>query len=327
MGLGSKSTTDPGRPVDARAASRAALSAAFRQLSAILALAGLALALATQFAISHRTSFPYIGVGFLIAALCFAGGALSGRLLPSTRAASTEARPFVLKLRWEIALLACVVALAIFFRFFRFTQFPPGLWFDEAVNGTDALSIIDGDHFTVWRTSNFGHSTMYFYLLIASFRSFGYTLFAFRLVPALAGLAAVAAVYLLGRSLLGPIPALVAAALMAVARFPVTFSRISWEASLQPALETMAVFFLFQAIEKKSRLFFALAGAYLAAGLYTYLAFRFVPVMIAFFLLYIAIAERRAILRNVPGLAIYAATFVLVVAPLAWFALGHQDEK
>jgi hypothetical protein len=165
----------------------------------------------------------------------------------------------------------------------------------------------------------------YFYLLIASFRTFGYTVFAFRLVPALAGLAAVFAFYFLARRLLDAVPALVATALLAVSRYAVTFSRISWEASLQPLLEIMAVYFLVRGLETKNKLMFVLAGGSLAAGLYTYLAFRFVPIVMVFLLLYIAATERRLLRQNVPGLVVYAASFVLVVAPLGQFAIRHQD--
>ena len=294
-----------------------------------LAVAAVALALLTQFGITQGSPIPDVGYGFVAAALLFAAAAWLARRSSSATSAGAVPAPQPLRLpsvRWELALLAGVIGLAIFFRFFRFTSFPPGIWYDEAINGTDALSIIDHDHITAWRTSNFGHSTIYFYLLIVSFRAFGYTVFAFRIVPAVAGLATVVAFYFLARWLLGAIPALVATALLAVSRFPVTFSRISWEASLQPLLEILSVYFLVRALETKRRLYFVLAGGALAAGLYTYLGFRFVPVMIAFILVYVAVAERRLLLRNLPGLALYAVSFAVIVLPLAQYAVRHQDE-
>ncbi|MDE3095237.1 MAG: glycosyltransferase family 39 protein [Chloroflexota bacterium] len=329
------SSEDPADPPPAPAPAGAGRAPAAERIRAyapaVLALAAVVIALATQFAITQGSPIPGAGYGFVLAVLLFAAAAWTlahpaARAAEASVAAPAARRPSTLSLRWELVLLAGVIGLAVFFRFFRFSQFPPGLWYDEAINGTDALAIIDRHHLTVWRSSNFGHSTIFFYLLIASFRAFGYTVFAFRMVPALAGLAAVVAFYFLARRLLGPVPALVATALLAVGRFPVTFSRISWEASLQPLLEIMAVYFLIRALETKSRFYFFMAGGSLAAGLYTYLGFRFVPVMIAFFLLYIAIAERRLLLRNVPGLAIYAASFAIVVVPLAQYSILHQDQ-
>jgi hypothetical protein len=297
-----------------------------RRAPSVLAIAALLVALATQFLITQGPRIPAVGVGFAVATLLLAASArLQGR---ATAGASASISPpsMRVRVRWQLLLLAGIVGVAVFFRFFRFTQFPPGLWYDEAINGTDAFSIIDHDHLTVWRTSNFGHSTVYFYLLIVSFKAFGYTLFAFRIVPALAGLAAVVAFYPLARRFLAPPPALAATALLAVSRFAVTFSRISWEASLQPLLEIMALYFLLRALETRSRIDFALAGGSLAAGLYTYLGFRFVPVMVLFLLLYIALADRGLIRRNLSGLIVYLAAFAIVVAPLAQYAAFHPGD-
>ncbi|MEX2247358.1 MAG: glycosyltransferase family 39 protein [Dehalococcoidia bacterium] len=281
-------------------------------------------ALVTQYSITRDADIADKEWGFVLAALLFGGAAL---VLRGQRAVETEAgREFELPFRWEMALLAAVIGLAIFFRFFRFLEFPPGLWYDEAVNGTDAISMIEKDHLTVWRESNFGHSTIFFYLLIVSFKLFGFTVFAMRMVPAVAGLAAVVAFYFLARWLLGPVPALIATAFMAISRFAVTFSRVSWEASLQPLFEIMAVYFLVRALETRSKLFFFMAGGSLAAGIYTYLAFRFVPFVMLFFLVYIAATRWSLIRRNIAGLVVYAVAFVVVVAPLAQYALQNQDQ-
>ena len=251
------------------------------------------------------------------------------RRIYTNRVADEAVRSFVLPRGIEIALALAVFALAAFFRFWDFQDFPAGLWYDEAVNGTDAFSIMDRDHFTVWRSSNFGHSTIYFYLLIGSFKVFGYTITAMRMVPALAGLAAVVAFYFLARWLLGPIPALVATALLAVSRWAVTFSRVSWEASLQPVLEIMAVFFFVKALDTKTGnirwFYWFMAGGSLAAGVYTYLAFRFVPIVMLFFILYIAVTSWRLLWQNRVGLVVYAVSFLVVFAPLGQFALRNQD--
>jgi Dolichyl-phosphate-mannose-protein mannosyltransferase len=215
-------------------AGRPAGLSADRRAAPALALAGVLVALATQFAITQDVDVPYRAWGFVVAVALFAAGAfVIGRQGVSDASAAAA---FALPRRWELALVVGVFGLAIFFRFFRFMEFPPGLWYDEAVNGKDALSIIDRDHLTVWRESNFGHSTLFFYLLIVSFKLFGYTVFAMRLVPALAGVGAVIAFYFLARWLLGPIPALVSTALLAVSRFAVTFSRVSWEGIAAAAL-------------------------------------------------------------------------------------------
>jgi 4-amino-4-deoxy-L-arabinose transferase-like glycosyltransferase/streptogramin lyase len=296
-------------------------------LPAILAFGGLVVALLTQFLLTDlKGTVDRPAWGFLVAVALFAASALVVWSRGKVGEPGEERPAFELPRSWEIGLVIAVIALAAFFRFWQFLSFPPGLWYDEAVNGTDAYSIMDGDRLTVWRSSNFGHSTIFFYLLIVSFKLFGYTLFAMRFVPAMAGMAAVVGFYFLARWLLGAVPAIVATALLAVSRWAVTFSRISWEASLQPVLEIMAVYFLVRGLEKRTNyLYFFMAGGSLAAGIYTYLAFRFVPFVLLFFLLYIAAAQWRLLWSNRAGLVVYAVSFLVVIAPLGQFALRNQD--
>ncbi len=300
-----------------------------RYVAAALAVAALILALGTQLAYTTDAGLPWTWVGFVSAALLFAAAvhaASHAPLAAEMRGPGVRDGLLTLTTRQEIAILVVVLLVAVFFRCFRFGDFPPGLWYDEAINGTDALSIIDRDHLTVWRESNFGHSTLFFYLLIASYKMFGFTVFAMRLVPVLAGLGAVVAFYFLARWLTGPVPALIATALLAAGRWAVTFSRISWEASLMPVLEIMSVLFLVKALETRNRFYFFMAGGSLAAGIYTYLAFRFVPIVLAFILVYVVVTEWRLIRGNISGLLVYAASFVIVIAPLGQYAVRHQDQ-
>lgn len=289
-------------------------------LAPALALAAIGLAVATQVALTEGLDIDNVGVGFLVAICALGVAALF------TSRGRIPRRVVTVSPMWELRLVIAVLGLAAFFRLHRFLEFPPGLWFDEAVNGTDAIQILERDHLTVWRETNYGHSTLYFYLLIASFRVFGFTVIAMRAVPVAAGLLAVAFFYLLSRKLVGTLPALGATALFGVSRYAVTFSRISWEASLQPLLEIMAVYFLFRALECGRRVDWLFAGGSLAAGLYTYVAFRIVPVVVVFLLLYAAATQWSLVRRHLAGLLLFVLSFVVVVAPLAQYAAQNPDQ-
>ena len=289
----------------------------------LLAGGGVAVALLTQFTIAYG-DVPYIGLGFVLGALLL-GAAV---LLESRRRsdpAGANAR-FELTLGAESVLFALVIALAAFFRFFKFYSFPPGLWYDEGVNGSDAITLIDHDHVRLWFDTVFGRSTLYLYLLAGSFKLFGYSLFAVRIVPAVAGLAAVIAFYFLARHVAGAIPALVATALYAVSRWAVTFSRISWEDSIQPVIEILAIYWFMRAMETKKWWQFALSGLFLGAGLYSYVAFRMVPVVIAVFGLLWLATHWREWRSHVRGLALFVAVFVIAAAPLGIFTIIHTDK-
>jgi 4-amino-4-deoxy-L-arabinose transferase-like glycosyltransferase len=300
----------------------------------VLALASVAVALLTQLGLSQYTDVvPHVWVGFVLAIGLLGVATISAaerERVAADDATSAAPPPSLgsapLPWRWELAAVAAVLLMAAFFRFWRLLSFPPGLWYDEGVNAADAVSLIDHDHVRLWFNTVFGRSTLYLYMLAASFKVFGYTLFAIRVVPATAGLAALVLFYFLARRLMGQVPALVATALFGVSRWAVVFSRISWEASIQPVIEVATVYFLIRGIDTKSKLSFALAGIAMAAGLYTYIAFRMVPIFVALLLIYIAVSQWRTLWRNVPGLVLFAAAFLLAVMPLALFALEHTDK-
>jgi 4-amino-4-deoxy-L-arabinose transferase-like glycosyltransferase len=285
------------------------------------ALGGAAIALATQFALAHHAGVPAVGVGFLVAAVLFGLAARAS----AGDAATADAPMRGVPLAGEIALGVAVGALALFFRTYRFGDFPPGLWYDEAVNGVEALTILHNHTIVLWSESNDGRATLFLYLLAGAIKLFGTSEAALRVVPVAAGMGAVVAFYFLARRLLTREAALAAAALFAVSRWAVTFSRIAWEASLVPVIEITSVYLLLRALETRSRVCFALGGVTLAAGLYTYVAFRMVPVVVPFMLAYVALRERDLLRRNAAGLAVFAAAFVLAAAPIGAYALAHPD--
>jgi len=288
---------------------------------ACAALGGAAIALATQFALAHDAGFPAVGLGFLVAAILFGLAARASAGDETPAGAPSSGVP----LAWEIALGATVVALALFFRVYRFGDFPPGLWYDEAVNGVEALTILHNHTIVLWSESNDGRATLFLYLLAGAIKLFGTSEAALRVVPVAAGMAAVVAFYFLARRLLTREAALAAAAFFAVSRWAVTFSRIAWEASLVPVIEMTSIYLLLRAVETRSRTCFALGGVALATGLYTYVAFRMMPVVVLFMLAYIAVRERDLLRRNAAGLAVFAAAFALAAAPIGAYALVHPD--
>jgi len=298
-----------------------AITSAPRRLAA-LALGGLLLAVATQLALTHHAAIPGVGIGFAIAAAAF--GAATVALRGPRERDDADERPTI-PFAVEAAGMAAVLAVALAFRFYRYNSFPPGLWYDEGLNGAEALQIAAKHQVVLWSDSGDGYPTLYLYLLAATLKLFGTSLFAMRLLPVAAGTGAVVMVYLLGRRLLGTPAALVAAALMASSRYAATFSRISWEASLVPLIEAAAVYCLVRGIESARRAWFVAAGALLATGLYTYVAFRIVPVVVLFLLAYVALSQRKLLRRSAPHLLVLAVAFAVVVTPLAGFTAVYPD--
>ncbi|MBK8899863.1 MAG: hypothetical protein IPM53_01645 [Anaerolineaceae bacterium] len=124
--------------------------------------------------------------------------------------------------------LLLVLLLAAFLRLWQLDNFPPGLYHDEAYNGLDALSMVQGKTFpqfyegwelyaqdaygqnppepTRWPTffeGNYGREPLHIYLMAVSIWLFGPTPFAIRLIPALSGVLAVLLTYFAAKELFG----------------------------------------------------------------------------------------------------------------------------
>lgn len=125
-------------------------------------------------------------------------------------------------------LLLFVLLLAGFLRLWQLDSLPPGLYHDEAYNGLDALSLVQGKLFpqfyegwelyaqeahdqnppqpTRWPIffeGNYGREPLHVYLMALSIWLLGPTPFAIRLVPALSGVLAVLLTYFATKELLG----------------------------------------------------------------------------------------------------------------------------
>lgn len=281
-------------------------------------LAAVALALATQFSIRQEAGFERVGIGFLAAVLLFHAGIA---LAPKKSGSLPK-----LHIRVELAIIIGILVVATFLRVWRVWDFPPGIYFDETSNWRDALDIIENDHFKLWSPLSGGRPTLYVYLLSAIFWVFGASEMALRSLPIAIGVITVGVFYLLARHLLGQLPALAATFLLAVSRWQINFSRISWEAAMMPLMVTVSLFLLFKALETKRWYYFAATGVALGGGLYTYQAFRLVPVLIGLLVVYIAWREWPLIRENLVRLTAAALVSMVVFLPLGLFAVTHQEE-
>lgn len=310
-------------PVDTTALTSSTLPNPFRsdavrgRLGVLLMLSGVGLALATQFAITTDSGFDRIGLGFLAGVFLYVIGAAI--------APKTDGRPLNLSRRAELVALGCILGLAAFLRIWQVWDFPPGLWYDEVFYGLDAIDILENDHFQVWSADINGRPMLFMYILAGIFKVFGVSEMTMRSLPIAIGVVTVGAFYLLARQLLGQVPALMATFLLAVSRWQITFSRITWEASMMPLMVILSMFFLLKALETRRWYYYAAAGAAVGTGLYTYLAFRLVPVALVIIVGYIAWREWPLVRRSLPGLVAAAVVSVIVFLPLGQYAYTHQE--
>jgi 4-amino-4-deoxy-L-arabinose transferase-like glycosyltransferase len=222
---------------------------------------------------------------YLLAMAVFLGAAYAfGSAGPSrVRPEDEGAQP-----RWQFAALVAILIVALGFRLWRFAELPYGMWYDEADNGLSVRQILRDPNYWPVYVSSTNLPAHFLYLIALSFRILGDSMYAIRAVAIVFGVLTVVAAYACGRELFprrGPAFGLILAALVAVSRWDVNWSRIGMHGVTLPFFELWVVAALLRALRTGRYTSFAWAGVALGLGLCFYSPFRIFPVVVGGFAL------------------------------------------
>ncbi len=191
--------------------------------------------------------------------------------------------------------------LAGIIRFYNLNQAPPGIWYDEAYNGLDAINTQKENKYQIFYPENYGREGLFINTIALSFRLFDVSAFSLRLPSAIFGLLTVVGFFLWLSSLRLHRPTIIIDTIaLATSFYHLNFSRISFRAIMVPLFLVWSFYFFtkgFQILKKekncarqKTLLFFFLSGLLTGIGLHTYIAYRVVPlIFIVIFLVSIII--------------------------------------
>lgn len=177
-----------------------------------------------------------------------------------------------------LAFMVLALLVAAVLRLTALTAFPPGVHYDEAAYGVNAIDIAFRGARPVFIPDYTGREPLFLYLVAGMMRLLGPTLFALRLTAAFIGLLTIAATYWLGREMLADRRvAVVASALLAVSFWHLLFSHLGFRVISQPLLQGLAAAALFRALRSGRWPWFWAAGVLIGLTAYTYLASRLFP--------------------------------------------------
>jgi len=205
-----------------------------------------------------------------------------------------------------------IILLGVFFRFHWITDFPLGLYPDEAMNGSNALEAIETGAFKIFYPENNGREGLFINIQALSVWYFGNTPWALRAVSAAFGSLTVFGILLLSYEIvlmLAPrggasangftsplffirkkeILPILASFFVATSFWHINFSRIGFRAILVPFLSAFGMYFLLKGFRKGKILDFVWAGIFIGLGFHTYIAFRMMPLVLLAPLLYYGI--------------------------------------
>jgi hypothetical protein len=261
---------------------------------------------------------------------------------------------------WEATILVLVTLLAAALRFYRLTEVPPGLHFDEGFKAVTARALLEGASPQLFFESDMGEEPVAIYLVTAALGLVGQEPWVVRLPSAIIGTLTVPLAWWLGREffrlaqvegfsgtrwtgytapseappeqestrLQGQIVGLGTALVLAILYWHLSFSRIGMEPILVPFFATLAFAALIRGLNlgdrgKPAYLSFVLAGLALSGSVYTYKAGYLVPVVAVLFIGVAGLVERRFLHRHGRALLLVALVALVVVMPLAIYFATH----
>lgn len=182
--------------------------------------------------------------------------------------------------RWAV-LLFSVVALLLFFRFYRLNGVPGEPFSDHAEKLLDVYSVTQGETY-IFFPRNTGREFIQFYLtsIIATVLGTGLSFISLKIGTVLIGLFALPYTYLIGKEVGGKRAGLFALILAGTSYWLNTISRIGLRFPLYPAFAAPAIYYLIRGLRHQKRNDFILSGLFLGLGLHGYSPFRFVPIVI-----------------------------------------------
>lgn len=249
-----------------------------------------------------------------------------------------------------ITALLVIIALGAFFRFYRINETPPGLYPDEAMNGSNAQEALATRNFKVFYPENNGREGLFINLQAISVATFGAKPWALRIVSAIIGTLTILGMYLVTKELFTSPPKLNAESRMLKAEFValfssfflatnywhLNFSRIGFRAIMLPLMATFGMYFLLKGLRKGKPLDLIAAGLFTGLGLYTYIAFRFmvfvfaVPVVWSFWRWMKTPRDElksKTLASYTPyALVLYIGVAFVTILPIGLYFLNHPQD-
>jgi len=227
----------------------------------------------------------------------------------------------------RVGLVAIVLIIAAFLRFYHFTSTPPGLYPDEAMDGNNAAEAAATGHFQVFYPEDNGREGLYVNLIALFLKAWPiHEPWVVRLPAAVAGTLTVLGLYLLAAELFGFETGLLAAFLLATSFWHIDFSRVGFRAILAPLFLTWSFYWLLKSFHRQRRGrpaygFAALAGIAYGLGFCSYIAYRVTPLL---FLLFIPFfARREGFMKKT---AVFIVCTFIVAAPLGYYFVAHPAD-
>ena len=190
----------------------------------------------------------------------------------------------------NIFYLTLLFLITSFVIFFQFNLIPKNLADDE-IDFAKLAQSLDNKQYLPYSTLATGHSTLYFYIILFSFKLFGYSNFALRFPSAVFGILSVLIFYFLIKEFVFEKKYIIffsflSSFILATSRWFMNFARFSFEATFLLFLELSSLYFIIKFISNKKNSYLLASGIFAGFSFLSYTTgriFFLIPLLILFF--------------------------------------------
>ena len=226
-------------------------------------------------------------------------------------------------------LLALVLALTAALRWFRFTTFPPGLWYDEAYSLAEGQRLAQGGQFQIYYPEKHGEPAIFWLTALALRLGAGHL--APRWVTSVSSVISVCLLFFAVRDIMrhdcehADWLALGSAAVLGINYEFLFHSRMSWQGALVATPFVAAVWLFWRALRNGRCREFGVAGLMAGLSQYTGVAARMLPLVLLLMLLGWLGEGRDWWRARWKGLLVAGGAALLAYGPLASAFLAHPE--
>ncbi len=228
---------------------------------------------------------------------------------------------------YSFPILLVIILIGFTLRFYRVTEVPSALNWDEVSIGVNGYSVLktgkdEWGQFLPVHFKSYGEYKLpgQVYLSVPGIALFGLNEFGVRITPVIYGTLTVLVIFFLGRSLFSSsLAGLASAFLLAISPWHIQLTRASFESSLATLFVTVGIWFLIKGFRKQKWLIISMIP--FALSVFTYNSSRiFTPL----FLLVILFIYRKNLIKFKKLVAISIIVFAFLLLPLTPFLISGE---
>ncbi|MEA1926287.1 MAG: glycosyltransferase family 39 protein [Patescibacteria group bacterium] len=243
------------------------------------------------------------------------------------RRTKTKIKHFNKKILFVTAVISLLFVLGALFRIWQLQIIPPGLQYDEAYNGIDALHSSQTGTYHLFYPDNNGREGLYINAVSIFLEIFGVNNLGIRFASALFGTLTLVGFFFLARELrLSWLASIMGTFMLSFSFWHLNFSRLAYRGIMVPLFLVWIFFFFYRGLRTKKYWYFAASGLLTGLGFHSYISFRVVPLIFLVILAFLIILNAKFFKHYWKKALVFMVSASIAALPLFIYFYNHPGD-